>query len=112
MIGRGVSFLYSFPLEKIYTVFLDVTSDSKNRNGKTDVLPLQLRTDINVLPRLANISFYLNGINVTNLNELKVTPGQARNGLVIDATASTSKDGAKFVSTEWDFGNGRSTSYQ
>ena len=73
MIGRGVSFLYSFPLEKIYTVFLDVTSDSKNRNGKTDVLPLRLRTDINVLPRLANISFYLNGINVTNLNELKVS---------------------------------------
>lgn len=93
-------------------MFLDVTSDSKNIHGKTDVLPLRISTDINVLPRLANISFYLNGVNITNLNELKVTPGQARNGLVIDATASTSKDGAKFVSTDWDFGNGRSASYQ
>ena len=100
-----MSFLYSFPDEKIYTVFLDVTSDSKNINGKTDVLPLHIRTDINVLPKLANISLFINGVNVNNLSELKVTPGQARNGLVIDATASTSKDGAQFVSTEWDFGN-------
>lgn len=54
---------------------------------------------------------YVNGVNVSQLDSIKVTPGQARAGLIIDATASRPKEGTRFTQTSWDFGNGRSYTY-
>jgi hypothetical protein len=42
---------------------------------------------------------------------LKFLPEEAKYGLLFDATSSTPTSGAKFVRTEWDFGNGVKRSY-
>lgn len=106
VIGTGPSIAYTFREERNYTVFLDVTSASRNSQGKTDVLPLQSSVNVSVLPKLGNVLLFLNGQNVSNSDKHKITPATGRAGLVIDASASQANGGATIVRTEWDFGNG------
>lgn len=111
ILGTGPSIAYTFPEERTYTVFLNILSSSRNKNGKTDVLPFDSSVNVNVLPKLGNISLAINGVYVSNLDKIKFTPAQGRQGLIIDATASTSAAGTKFVSTRFDFGNGNTSQY-
>jgi hypothetical protein len=111
ILKTGPSISYTFPEERTYTVFLNILSASRNKNGKTDVLPFDSSVNINVLPKLGNISLAINGIYVSNLDKIKFTPAQGRQGLLIDATASTPAAGTKFISTRFDFGNGNIAQY-
>lgn len=111
ILGTGPSIQYTFSEERTYTVFLNVLSSSRNKNGKTDVLPFDSSINVNVLPKLGNISLAINGVYVSNLDKIKFTPAQGRQGLLIDATASTSAAGTKFTSTRFDFGNGNIVQY-
>lgn len=111
ILGTGPSISYSFPEERTYTVFLNILSASRNRHGKTDVLPFDASVNINVLPKLGNISLAINGIYVSNTDKIKFTPAQGRQGLLIDPTASTPAAGTKFVSTRFEFGNGNVAQY-
>ncbi len=53
------------------------------------MLPFDASVNVNVLPKLGNISLAINGIYVSNLDKIKFTPAQARQGLLIDPTGST-----------------------
>jgi hypothetical protein len=90
---------------------LNILSSSRNKNGKTDVLPFDSSINVNVLPKLGNISISINGIYVSNLDTIKFTPAQGRLGLLIDATASVPAAGTKFISTRFEFGNGAVSQY-
>lgn len=111
ILGTGPSIAYTFPEERTYTVFLNILSSSRNKNGKTDILPFDSSINVNVLPKLGNISISINGIYVSNLDKIKFTPAQGRLGLLIDATASVPATGTKFVSTRFEFGNGTVSQY-
>lgn len=111
ILGTGPSIAYTFPEERTYTVFLNILSSSRNKNGKTDVLPFDSYATVHVLPKLGNISLSINGVYVSNLDRIKFTPAQGRQGLIIDATASTSAAGTKFIATRFDFGNGNISQY-
>ena len=93
----------TFRDEKTYTVFVDILSSSRNTYGKMDIIPYTGRIDIQVEPRLADLSIYLNGANVTRVETFKVTPAMARAGIIFDATASTPSGGTQFQRTFWDF---------
>jgi PKD repeat protein len=110
-IGRGPSLTYTFSKEWSYQVFLDVVSDSRNSKGKIDVLPATISQDITVSPRLGNVILLVNGVNVSNLDQIKVSPALAKIGLLFDATASRAVSNGKITKTEWDFANGNTTSY-
>jgi uncharacterized protein YifN (PemK superfamily) len=64
-------------------VFLDVTSNHKNNNGFTDVLPLSTYTNIEVKEKVASIV-----LKVNDKDNLKFFPDEARKGLLFDATNS------------------------
>lgn len=64
-----------------------------------------------MLPKLGNISLAINGVYVSNLDTIKFTPAQGRQGLMIDPTGSTSAAGTKFVSTRFEYGNGNVAQY-
>lgn len=110
-IGTGPSINYTFPEERTYTVFLNILSSSRNKNGRVDVLPFDGSVNINVLPKLGNVSLAINGIYVSHLEKIKFTPAQGRQGLLIDAISSTPAAGTKFISTRFDFGNGNVAQY-
>ncbi len=111
ILGTGPSINYVFPEERTYTVFLNILSASRNKNGKTDVLPFDSSVNINVLPKLGNISLSINGIYVSNMTTIKFTPAQGRQGLLIDPTSSTPASGTKFIATRFEFGNGNVAQY-
>ena len=111
ILGTGPSIKYDFPEERTYTVFLNVLSSSRNKNGKTDVLPFDSSVNIQVLPKLGNISLAINGVYVSNLDTIKFTPAQGRQGLLIDATASIPATGTRFTSTRFEYGNGNVAQY-
>lgn len=106
VLGSGPTVNYTFKEERTYTVFLSIVSASRNAKGKTDVLPFSQSVPINVLPRIANLYFYINGTNVTNTDVYKVTPTVAKQGLIFDASSSQPSGGTKFLKTLWNFGNG------
>lgn len=111
ILGTGPSITYTFPEERTYTVFLNILSSSRNKYGKTDVLPFDSSINVHVLPKLGNISLSINGVYVSNTDKIKFTPAQGRQGLLIDPTASTPAAGTKFVSTRFEFGNGNVSQY-
>jgi hypothetical protein len=111
ILGTGPSISYNFPEERTYTVFLNILSSSRNKNGKTDVLPFDSSVNIQVLPKLGNISLSINGVYVSNLDTIKFTPAQGRQGLLIDATASIPATGTRFTSTRFEYGNGNVAQY-
>ena len=110
-LGRGQSLTYTFREEGNFSVFLDVKSSHKNDAGFTDVLPFSSRADIQVEEKIASLIIKVNGDNLRNNTVLKYTPAEARYGLIFDATSSTPTSGTKFLSTEWDFGNGDEREY-
>ena len=73
--------------------------------------PLSLSQDIEVKPRLGNIILLVNGVNVSNLDTLKVSPNIAKVGLLFDATASRAVSNGTIIKTRWDFGNGEIREY-
>ncbi|MDP5038980.1 MAG: PKD domain-containing protein, partial [Candidatus Gracilibacteria bacterium] len=111
VIGRGITLNYTFLNEGNHSVFLDVISNHKNKNGKISVLPFSSRINVSVESRIASIIIKVNQESLYNYNEIKFTPEEAIYGLIIDATASTPTGGAKFRSVEWDFGNGITKKY-
>lgn len=52
ILGTGPSIEHTFLEERTYTVFLNVLSSSRNKYGKTDVLPFDSSINIQVLPKL------------------------------------------------------------
>ncbi|MBP9779181.1 PKD domain-containing protein [Candidatus Gracilibacteria bacterium] len=111
-LGNGSSFHHTFNQEGTHTIFLDVTSTSKNSKGMTDVLPLTVSKQIEVRPKLGEIVLLINGVNVSNITSLKVSPNVGKLGILFDATASRSIENGIISSTEWDFGNGQTLSYK
>ena len=111
ILGTGPSISYVFPEERTYTVFLNILSASRNKNGKTDVLPFDSSVNVQVLPKIGNLSLSINGVYVSNVDKVKFTPAQGRQGLLIDATSSTPASGTKFIATRIEFGNGNIAQY-
>ena len=87
-LSRGPSLSYTFTKEGTYTVFLDVISGSRNSKGKIDVLPLSVSKQIIVKPKLGEIILLINGVNVSNMNSLKLSPTVGKMGVILDASAS------------------------
>jgi PKD repeat protein len=110
-LGRGPSILKEFPTEGTFTVFLDVVSGSRNRKWRTDVLPLIAEQQIQVRPKLGEVILLVNGVNVSNIARLKMSPNIAKMGVLFDATASRALSNGSIVSTDWDFGNENILSY-
>ena len=111
IIGRGASVNYTFREEGTYSVFLDVTSSHKNAEGYTDVLPFRSRADVVIKEKVASVIIKVAGDRVDDNSVLKFTPDDAGYGLLFDGTSSTPTGGAKFIETEWDFGNGATRKY-
>lgn len=111
-LGRGPSLTHEFTAEGTYTVNLDVISASKNSKGRTDVLPLSTSVNIQVLPKLGEITLLINGVNVTNMSEMKISPAIAAQGLIFDATASRAIGNGRILETNWNFGNGNQRQYK
>lgn len=103
---RGPNLSYTFKDEGTKQVFLDVTSNSTNSQWMTDVLTVTKRTEIDVRPKLGNIILLINGVNVSNFDDLKISPSIAKAGVIFDATASKAVSNGVITKTEWDFGNG------
>jgi len=105
IIWNKISLTYVFKEEWNYSVFLDVTSNHKNKLGYNDVLPFSSRADISVKEKIASIILKVNSENLWQQEELKFLPDDARYGLLFDATSSTPTSWSKFTRTEWDFWN-------
>lgn len=110
-IGRGPSLTYTFNQEGSYQVFLDVVSGSRNKKWYTDVLPLTISQDIQVKPRLGEITLLVNGVNASTLSKLKINPTIWKIGVILDATASRAVSNGTIKKTKWDFGNGNTIEY-
>lgn len=108
---RSPSFTYTFAKEWNYQVFLDVVSQSLNKKWKPDVTPVSISKDIEVKPRLGNITLLINWVNVSNLDTLKVSPSLGKIGLLFDASASRAVSNGTIVKTKWDFWNGNIMEY-
>jgi PKD repeat protein len=106
ILGTGPTLNYSFTKEWNYQVFLDVISNSRNSKGKVDVLPLTVAQDIEVKPRLGDVILIVNGVNVSNIDQLKISPLVWKVWVLFDATASRAVSNGKITKTKWDFGNG------
>ena len=111
-LGRGPSLVYQFNNEGTFTVFLDIVSGSRNSKGKIDTLPLSVSKQIEVKPKLGEVTLLLNGVNVTNLSSIKINPSIWKNGIILDATASRAIGKWSITDTTWDFWNGNTISYR
>lgn len=111
ILWRKQSLSYTFTEEGNYSVFLDVVSNHKNSFGNTDVLSFSSKADIQVKEKVASMILRVNNYNLWNDDTLKFTPDEAKYWLIFDATSSTPTGWAKFVRTDWNFGNGITRSY-
>lgn len=110
-LGRWPTFTYTFNQEGSYQIFLDVISGSKNKKWYTDVLPLSISQDIQVKPRLGEVTLLVNGLNVSTLSKIKINPTLGKIGIILDATASRAVSNGTIKSTKWDFWNGNTIEY-
>lgn len=108
-LSRGPSMSFVFTKEWTYTVFLDVISWSRNSKGKVDVLPLSISKQISVKPRLGDIVLLINGVNVSNMSTLKISPTIWKMGVILDASASRAIWNGTITETNWDFWNGNTS---
>jgi hypothetical protein len=83
-----------------------VISGSRNSKGKIDVLPLSVSKQIIVKPKLGEIILLINGVNVSNMNSLKLSPTVGKMGVILDASASRAIGNGTIAETKWEFGNG------
>ena len=104
-IGTGPSINYTFKEEWNFTVFVSVSSSHKNSKWYTDVIPFEDSVTIKVKEKVASLILKVNANNLGTNEILKFTPSQAKYGLLFDATSSIPTGSAKFIRTEWDFGN-------
>ena len=79
VIGKGPSIPYTFRNEAVYTVNLEIYSSSRNAKGRADVIPFKGTQEVQVLPRLANILLFVNGVNASLTDTIKITPSQGKN---------------------------------
>ena len=110
-LGRGPTLTYSFTQEWNYQIYLDVISGSRNSRWYTDVLPLSIGQNIQVKPKLGEITLLINGVNVSSIEKLKINPTIGKIGVVFDATASRAISNGTIKKTKWDFGNGNTREY-
>ncbi len=103
---------YTFREEWNYSVFLDVTSNHKNKLWNTDVLSFSRQTNIEVKEKIASTVVRINGKTLWSKDELKFTPQESSYWLLIDATSSTPTSWTKFLETSWDFWNGVEKTYK
>lgn len=108
---RWPTLTHTFSKEWNYQIFLDVISGSRNSKWKTDVLPLSTSQNIVVLPRLGNIILLVNGVNVSNLDKIKINPTLGKIGIIFDATASRAVSNGTIQKTKWDFWNDNTLEY-
>lgn len=106
VIGRGRSISNKFYDQGVNSVFVAILSSSKNRAGYTDVMPFKGQVEVQVLERRANVYLYVNGVNLSEADEIKLNPTDASKGVIIDATATTVPAGVSITRTSWNFGNG------
>jgi PKD repeat protein/type IV secretory pathway VirB2 component (pilin) len=111
-IGRWASLTYTFTQEGTFTVSLDVVSSSRNSKWNIDVLPLTASKQIEVKPKLGEIVLLVNGVNVSNLSSLKISPNIGKMGILFDATASRAVWNGSITSTSWDFWNDQTMNYK
>jgi Type IV secretion system pilin/REJ domain len=111
-LGRGPSLTTTFNQEGTFTVFLEVASSSRNSKWYTDVLPLSISKSIEVKPKLWEIVLMVNGVNVSNIPSLKISPSLAKMWIILDATASRAIGNGVITNTSWDFGNGNTMNYK
>lgn len=104
--------MYTFGQEGTFTVFLDVVSASRNSKGRIDVLPLSTSKQIEVRPKLGEVILLINGVNVSNLQTLKIAPAVAAQGLLLDASASRAIGNGVITETSWNFGNNNTSTYK
>ncbi|EKE26220.1 MAG: hypothetical protein ACD_4C00375G0001, partial [uncultured bacterium (gcode 4)] len=105
------SIFYTFKEERTYIVNLDIVSASRNSNWKTSTLPFSSSVNVNVLPKIWTVYFYINWINVSDLDRFKITPQIWKAWLIIDATASQAAGWSTFSRTSWDFWNWIKSAY-
>lgn len=108
---RWPSLMYTFTQEWTFTINLDVISWSRNSKGKTDVLPLSISKSISVKPKLGEIILLVNGVNVSNIDSIKINPTLGKMGIILDATASRAIGNGNIIKTFWKFGNGNEMTY-
>ena len=106
VIGVGQSIVYTFTDQNTYTVFLDINSPSRNKNGKTDVLPFHSSITVNVLPKIGAVNLSINGVNVSSADSYKITPAAGQAGVIMDASTTYAEGSAQITGYTWDFGNG------
>ncbi len=102
---------YTFKEEWIFTVFVDIRSAHKNSKGYMDVIPYRWEVKVQVREKLASFIIKVNGDRLWFKNRLKFTPEQAEYWLLFDATSSTPTGSAKFIRTQWNFGNWERENY-
>lgn len=83
-----------------------MVSGSRNGKGKIDVLPLSVSKQISVKPKLGEVILLINGVNVSDMQTLKISPTAGNMGVLLDATASRAIGNGTIAETTWDFGNG------
>ena len=106
VIGQGPSIVYTFQDESTYTVFLDITSPSRNSHGKTDVLPFRSSLVVHTLPRIGEINLSVNGNDISQADMYKISPAVGNAGVILDASTTHADGNAQITSYTWDFGNG------
>ena len=110
-IGTGPSINYTFKEEWNFTVFVSITSAHKNSKKYTDVLPFEDSVIIKVKEKVASLIIKVNSERLWTREVLKFTPTQWKYGLLFDITSSIPTGSARFIRTEWDFGNGTKKEY-
>ena len=75
-------------------------------------MPLSTSTQISVKPKLGEVILLVNGINVSNIDQLKITPAIASRGIIFDASASRAIGNSTITETSWDFGNNNKLTYK
>ncbi len=111
IIWNKVFLRHTFREEGNYSIFLDVTSNHKNKKGNTDVLSFSRQAEIEVKEKIASTIIRINWKRLGSKSEMKFSPQESVYGLLIDATSSTPTSWTKFVKTEWDFWNGVEKEY-
>ncbi len=74
-----------------------------------DVLPLSISKQITVKPKLGEIVLLINGVNVSNMDKIKISPTIGKMGVILDASASRAIGNGTIAETTWEFGNGESS---
>lgn len=89
-----------------------MVSGSRNSRGFTDVLPFSSSVAIEVKPKLGEVVLLVNGVNVSNMDSLKISPLIANQGVIFDASASRAIGNGRIIETTWEFGNGNRLNYR